>query len=210
MRVPLPFPALTTSSKSSTALAFGSGGMEVPTLPSIHLPDLPQGSQRLYLCNIFSSSRNYEGNLCNIMNESWNVADCLSQIPLDVVASSHLEDAEEAADVIHRSTSSSTRAPPTRIVSPRLSTSDRYLTGLQQILRDFDHAHHLCVVQHEDLLHATTLWQELCVLEDAQSVALQAGACCRIHVLDHQSCNITGDKWTLQMFNFCCAQNEWQ
>ena len=206
MKVPLPLSVVTCSCYS--ALAYGSGGIETPSLPYLCLPDLPQGSRRLYLCDILA--RDKYGDIY----EPWNVADCLSHIPLDVVASSHLDDVEETADAIYRSasSSSSTRTPPLRIVSPRLSTSDWYLTGLKQILRDFDEAYHVCIVQNEALLQATTLWQELCVLHGAESMGNKSndGVGCRIHVLDHHSCDTTGDKWTLQMINFRCAHNAWQ
>jgi len=196
-------------------------------LPAIHLPELPQGSRRLYLCSILNNNNNNDNN-----SEPWNVADCLRQVRLDVVASSHLQDAEETADVIHRSSAiagqeddDEQRHIPMRIVSPRLGTSDRYVTGLQQILRDFATAHHVCVVQHQDLLQDTPLWRELCVLQGAAQTTMagvsssssngdvagnSSTTCCRIHVLDHQVCDVLGDKWTLQMCNFCCALNEWQ
>jgi len=190
--------------------------MDTPGL-TIHLPELQEGRRRLYLCSIDDVPTG---------EPPWNdLADCLSHIPLDVVASSHQEDAEETADVIHRAavTTSQTTALPMRIVSPRLSTSERYVAGIQQILRDFGSANHICLVQHSEMLAQTTLWQELVVFQDAAAFAggdsgsggescnLQHSTC-RIHVLDHHMCDTLGcDRWTLQMFNFCCDNaNEWQ
>jgi len=244
----------------------------------ISLPELAQGSRRLYLCSILedtddnvlvnSNNHNSQSSPC------WNLADCLSHVPLDVVASSHLEHAESTADVIHRSSSSSiastsssnptrnhpaavspsasqdggvssSSSPPLRIVAPKLARSEHYLLGLEQILRDFDTAHHICLVT-QDLLQATPLWRELFLLQQQQQQQGKdqtrmdgtvggGGSCsstdsgCRIHVLDHHPSAVSASsssaatagatamtkqhhphQWTLQLFNFCCTNNEWQ
>jgi len=245
----------------------------------ISLPELAQGSRRLYLCSILEEDDNVlVNNNHNPQSPCWNLADCLSHVPLDVVASSHLEHAESTADVIHRSSSSSiastsssnptrnhpaavspsasqdggvssSSSPPLRIVAPKLARSEHYLLGLEQILRDFDTAHHICLVT-QDLLQATPLWRELFLLQQQQQQqqgkdqtrmdgTVGGGSCssdsgCRIHVLDHHPSPptqalpsavsassslaaattraMTGQQhqWTLQLFNFCCTNNEWQ
>lgn len=96
---------------------------------SLHdvLPPLAQGSQRLYLCRHGETDWNIEGRIQGggndtPLNENGRLqARCLAAalhgVKLDVVASSHLDRADETADMIYRS---QLHRRPRRIVSGKL------------------------------------------------------------------------------------------
>jgi broad specificity phosphatase PhoE len=229
------------------------------------LPELQPGSRRLYLCRHGETAWNSAGRIQGggydlPLNSAGRtqaavLASSLSAFPLQVVASSHLERAEETANAVVRQQQQRQHAAVTRIISPKLgemrfgdfegvalaedevlrnhflsykeamlkdmtlpwpageSTADvqrRGVNGLQQILRDFESARHICLVGHgrwnKILLHSLLRDHSP---ESAMAAASshQGNSCINVLDMDAQG------RWTLRLLGFVdhvVHTSEWQ
>jgi phosphohistidine phosphatase SixA len=142
----------------------------------LQVPDLPEGSRRLYLCHQIPEDNDQplDRHGHDLARQFSNL---LCDVPMDVVASSDGTRCEQTADAIYNNQNG------IRIIAPKLFSECKVLQGLDQILRDFASAKHVVMV-------GTQSTNEI-VLRSLVAGETASGF---MHILDVD----TNNQWTLQ------------